>query len=86
MVLSLACAEMRMTPAECISAATINGAHALRMAGSAGSLEVGKQADIAIFSVSDYREIPYHFGVNQVAMAIKRGEVIYKAGEVTGVE
>jgi len=86
MVLSLACAEMRMTPAECISAATINGAHALRMAGSAGSLEVGKQADIAIFSVSDYREIPYHFGVNQVAMAIKRGEVIYQAGEVTGVE
>jgi len=58
-VLSLACTQMRMTPAEAIAAATINGAHALRLAGCKGSLEPGKDADLAIFDVGDFREIPY---------------------------
>jgi len=51
---------LRMTPAEAIAAATINAAHALRREKSVGSLEVGKQADIAVFEVADYREIPYY--------------------------
>lgn len=80
MILSLACIEMRMTPAEAISASTINGAHALRRAESAGSLEPGKQADAIILNASDYREIPYHFGVNAVHMTIRRGEVIHREG------
>ena len=80
MILSLACAQLRMTPAEAITAATINGAYALRRETKIGSLEVGKLADFAVFEVADYREIPYYFGVNTCVMTFKRGRVIY-AGE-----
>ena len=62
MILSLACTQLRMTPAEAITAATINGAYALRREERIGSLEAGKQADLAVFEVEDYREIPYYFG------------------------
>lgn len=77
MTLSLACAQMRMTPAEALSAATINGAHALGLAGQCGSLEAGKDGDFLVLNVSDYRELPYAFGLNHVAMTVKRGTVIY---------
>jgi imidazolonepropionase len=83
MILSLACACMRMTPAEAISAATINGACALGCADRAGSIETGKDADLVMFDASDYREIPYRFGVNLVAMTMKRGVVLYQRGEVS---
>ncbi|MGC1386131.1 MAG: imidazolonepropionase, partial [Candidatus Acidiferrales bacterium] len=63
-ILSLACNQLRMTPAEAISAATINPAYSLRVHDRIGSLEVGKYADFAAFDVADYREIPYYFGVN----------------------
>lgn len=76
MILSLACSQLRMTPAEAITAATINGAYALQREKTIGSLEVGKQADLAIFDVADYREIPYYFGVNTYWKTLKRGEVI----------
>jgi imidazolonepropionase len=79
MILSLACTQLRMTPAEAIVAATINGAYALRRGESIGSLEVGKQADFAVFEVADYREIPYYFGVNHCWMTVKRGRVIHAA-------
>lgn len=79
MILSLACTQLRMTPAEAITAATINAAYALRREKQIGSLEVGKQADIAVFEVADYREIPYYFGVNHCWMTIKRGRVIHAA-------
>jgi imidazolonepropionase len=71
MVLSLACTEMRMSPAEAIAAATINGAHALGCADRVGSLEPGKQADLLILNVQDYRELPYYFGANNVYKTIK---------------
>lgn len=77
MILSLACTQLRMTPAEAITAATINGAYALHRELRMGSLEVGKQGDFAVFEVADYREIPYYFGVNTCAMTFKRGRVIY---------
>ena len=80
-ILSLACSQMGMTPAEAISAATINGAHALGRADRVGSIEAGKQADLVICNVPDYREIPYHFGVNLVEMTIKRGRVLYQQAE-----
>ncbi len=83
MVLSLACIHMRMTPAEAVSAATINGAHALRRADLTGSLERGKQADVLVLDAEDYRELPYHYGVNLVATTIKRGVVVYQQGEVS---
>jgi imidazolonepropionase len=77
MILSLACTQLRMTPAEAITAATINGAYALRRGERIGSLDVGKQADFAAFDVADYREIPYYFGVNTCALTVKRGRVIH---------
>jgi imidazolonepropionase len=77
MILSLACTQLRMTPAEAIAAATINAAHSLRREKRIGSLEVGKQADVAVFEVEEYREIPYYFGVNTCWMTMKRGAVIY---------
>jgi imidazolonepropionase len=81
MVLSLACSRMRMTPAEAVSAATINGAWALGMQNEVGSLEPGKSADFTVFDVPDYREIPYHFGANLAVTVVKAGRVIYQRGE-----
>src|SRR6185312_9092387 len=82
MILSLACREMEMTPAEAISAATVNSACAIRREDAVGSLEFGKWADILILSVPDYREIPYHFGVNQVETVFKRGRIVYQRSDV----
>jgi len=75
MALSLACTQMKMSPAEAISAATINGACALQMADRKGSIEPGKDADLAVFDVKDYREIPYWYGVNRCAMTILNGVI-----------
>ena len=77
MILSLACTQLRMTPAEAIAAATINAAYSLGRAKEIGSLEGGKQADLTVFEVEDYREIPYYFGVNKCWLTMKRGTVIY---------
>ena len=77
MILSLACAQLRMTPAEAIAAATINAAFSLRQHGRVGSLEPGKYADVAVFDVADYREIPYYFGVNLCSLTMKRGAIIH---------
>ena len=73
MAMSLACTHMKMSPAEAIAAATINGAWALRLAGRKGSIEAGKDADLAIFAVQDYREIPYWFGTNHCEMTMLNG-------------
>ena len=73
MAMSLACTHMKMSPAEAIAAATINGAWALRLADRKGSVEAGKDADLAVFDVSDYREIPYWFGGNRCALTIMNG-------------
>ena len=77
MILSLACTQMRMTPAEAVVAATINGAYALDRGDRCGSLEAGKQADLCIMDVPDYREIPYFFGVNHCRAVFKGGRPIY---------
>jgi imidazolonepropionase len=75
-VLSLACTHMKMSPAEAIAAATINGAWALRVAGHKGSIEPGKDADLAMFDVKDYREIAYWFGMNRCSMTTAAGTII----------
>jgi imidazolonepropionase len=62
-----------MSPAEAIAAATINGASALRLANRKGSIEPGKDADLAVFGVEDYREIPYWFGANHCTHTILNG-------------
>jgi imidazolonepropionase len=76
MILSIACTQMRITPAEAITAATINAAYSLDCGGRVGSLEVGKQADIVVFEVPDYRQIPYLFGINHALVVIKAGSVV----------
>jgi imidazolonepropionase len=75
MAMSLACTHMKMSPAEAVAAATINGAWALRMAERKGSIETGKDADLAVFDVKDYREIPYWFGANHCAATVLNGVV-----------
>jgi imidazolonepropionase len=77
MILSLACTQMKMTPAEAIVAATINPAYSLRLHDRVGSLEVGKYVDLAAFDVASYREIPYYFGVNLCSLTMKRGAIIH---------
>jgi imidazolonepropionase len=73
MAMSLACTHMKMSPAEALSASTINGAWALRVADRKGSIEPGKDADLAVFAVKDYREVPYWFGANHCAMTVLNG-------------
>jgi imidazolonepropionase len=75
MALALSCRYMGLTPAQAIAAATINSAHAIRRSDTIGSIEVGKQADMLILSVPDYRHIGYRYGTNLVKQVIKRGQV-----------
>jgi len=77
MAMSLACTHMKMSPAEAIAAATINGAWALGIADRKGSVEPGKDADLAVFDVRDYREIPYWFGVNRCVQTIIGGVALH---------
>jgi imidazolonepropionase len=72
-VLSLACTHLKMSPAEAIAAATINGAWALRLQEQKGSIEPGKDADLAVFDVEDYREIAYWVASNHCAFSILNG-------------
>jgi imidazolonepropionase len=75
MAVALACRYMRVTPAEAIAAATVNAAHAIRRSDTIGSIEPGKQADMLILSVPDYRHLGYRYGTNLVRQVIKRGQV-----------
>jgi imidazolonepropionase len=81
-VVWLAVREFGLTPEEAISAATINGAHALELAGRTGSLECGKSADILILNAGDYRELAEEFGGNLVSMTMLHGELIYREGAI----
>ncbi|MBI5297982.1 MAG: imidazolonepropionase [Chloroflexi bacterium] len=74
-VIALACRAMKLTPAQAIAATTINSAYAIRRADTIGSIEVGKQADLLILSVPDYRQLGYRYGTNLVKQVIKRGRV-----------
>ena len=72
-VMSLACTHLKMSPAEAIAAATINGAWALRLQERKGSIEPGKDADLAVFDVEDYREIAYWVASNRCAFSVLNG-------------
>jgi imidazolonepropionase len=76
---TMACSQMKMDPAEVITALTLNGAAALARSDRVGSLEPGKQADLVILNLPNYRLFPYHFGVNHVWRVIKRGRVVVRA-------
>ncbi len=75
-VMGIACRQLKMTPAEVISAVTINAAHAIGRAASVGSIEVGKKADMVIFDAKDYRYLMYRFGTNLVERVIKSGRLV----------
>jgi len=76
---AMACTQMKMLPREVVASLTINAAAAVGRADRLGSLEVGKQADLVIFDVPDYRHLFYHFGVNHVWRVVKRGRVVHAA-------
>jgi imidazolonepropionase len=75
-VMSLACTHMKMSPAEAVAAATINGACALRIQDRKGSIEAGKDADLAVFDVKDYREIAYWVASNRCVSTVLNGTVV----------
>ena len=74
MILSLACTQMKMSPAETVTASTINAAYSLDRGGKIGSLEAGKDANFTIFDCEDYRELAYWFGFPQTRAVYVRGE------------
>jgi imidazolonepropionase len=77
-IIALACRYMQLTPAEAITAVTLNAAHALGLGDKVGSLETGKKADILVLDIPNYRHLGYHFGVNLVERTIKSGQVLYR--------
>jgi imidazolonepropionase len=81
-VVALACWRLSMTIEEAITAATINAAHALGCAERVGSLEPGKAADLVVLNAGHYRDLEHSLGTNLVHLTMKRGEFIYKEGEV----
>jgi len=85
-VIALACRYLKLTPAQAIAAATINAAHAIRRADRIGSIEPGKQADLLILSVPDYRQLGYRFGTNLVRQVIKKGRVYPVESEILPVQ
>lgn len=76
LVMNLACISMRLTPAEALTAATYNAACAINRQDRAGSLEVGKHADVVLWDVQSYQELQYLFGVNHVKAVWKKGEKV----------
>ncbi len=76
MIMTLACLRYNMSPAEVLTASTLNAAYAIGKESETGSLAPGKWADLVVWDAEDYREIPYHFGGNMVTNVFKRGEKV----------
>jgi imidazolonepropionase len=68
---------MKLTPSQAIAAATINAAAAIDRQEDLGSLHAGKQADLLLMEISDYRQLGYRFGTNLVSAVVKKGEIVY---------
>lgn len=83
MVLALATRALKMTPAQALAAATINAAFVVDRGDQVGSIEVGKQADLVIWDIPDYRHLGYRFGANLVGRVIKRGHVVFEQNQNT---
>jgi len=78
LIISLAALQMRLTAAEAMSAVTVNAAYAINRHEQVGQLREGARADIVIWDMIDYRELPYHYGVNLVSLVIKNGKVVVR--------
>lgn len=80
LVMTVACLEMRLTPAEALTAVTVNAAHAAGVGAEVGSLEPGKLADIVVWRATDVGQLPYWVGADLVDVVVKRGRVVYRRG------
>ncbi len=80
---SMACTRMGLLPAEALNALTLNAAHGLACSDRVGSLTPGKQADLVVFDVPDYRHLFYHFGINHVWRVYKRGRLVHEAAPLS---
>lgn len=81
LILSLAATQMRMTPAESITASTINAAYSLGWGADLGSLEGGKRADVVVHDCRDHRELAYYAGVETAAVVIAGGKIIHQRSD-----
>lgn len=79
-IISLAVVQMNLTVAEALCGVTVNAAHSIDRADRIGRLEAGMQADMVVWDMKDYRELPYHYGVNLVSRVIKRGKQVVATG------
>jgi imidazolonepropionase len=78
LAVSIACSQMGLTPAEAINAATRNAAFAIGMGSAVGSLEPGKKADVVVYDVEDYREVPSRAGLNHAVAVFKEGSLVWE--------
>ncbi|MDZ5471235.1 imidazolonepropionase [Bacillus sp. 31A1R] len=81
-MMNLACMHMGLNPAEAITAATINAAHAINRGKEIGSIEEGKRADLVILNVLNYMQMQYHYGMNHTDTVIKNGRVVVNGGRL----
>ena len=80
--IALSCLEMGFFPEEAINAATINGAYAIDLHESVGSIEVGKKADLIVCSIPSYLHLVYHWGINHIHTVVKDGKMVVKEGRM----
>ena len=85
LMMTMGCIMYKMVPREVIQGTTIHAARSMGREKEIGSLEVGKQADILLLAIPNYRYLPYHFGVDHVEKVIKKGEVVYTRSVVRGL-
>lgn len=78
LIMSLAALRLNMSPEEIWHAVTVNAAHAINRGDTAGSLAVGRQADVVVWDAPNYMYVPYHYGVNHVNTVIKNGSILYE--------
>ncbi|MFX1354667.1 MAG: imidazolonepropionase [Promethearchaeota archaeon] len=78
MIIALACYNMKMTPSEALTAATLNAACAIQRQDEIGSIEFRKKGDILIFDIPNFNFLPYQFGVNLIDQVIKNGKIVFK--------
>lgn len=77
-IMNLACMHMGMTLEEVLTATTINAAYALNRGHEIGTLEAGKQADIVLLDVANYKQLQYFYGMNHTHTVIKSGRVVVR--------
>lgn len=80
-IMNLACLTMKMTPAEVLTACTLNAAHAIDRAADIGSIEAGKQADLVLFDAPNYQYLQYHYAVNLTDTVLKKGRIVIRDGK-----